>query len=196
MLKQIVNFYISAYMDRAYPTHMWSEVYRLEIDSKMIPILSNRRRFPTGMVAWIQLDSSSARAVFNHNAVSVVNKFIFLALYKNPATHSIFHKAARATYSHFSENSQECFTEYGLNLSEVISLLGIIIRNLYAAKSKCDIKAYLMNLDKYISWQSLTSPLTRFNPAQRKEILRNFGRKLCTYTQTDNVSKSTYISIY
>jgi hypothetical protein len=175
---------------------MWNEAYRLEIDSERVPILSNRRRFPTGMVTWIQLDASSASAVFNHSSISTINKFIFLTLYKKPAAPSVFHKTAREVCFRFSENSQECFNEYGLNVSEIVSLLGVIIKNLYAAKSKCDIKAYLMNLDRYISWQSLTSPLSRFNPSQRKEILRNFGRKLCTFTQTIDMSKPTYISIY
>ena len=183
-------------MEKAYPSGMWREAYKLEIDSERISALSNRRRFPVSLIPWIQLDSASAGAVFNHAAVSTVNKFIFLTLYKKPATPSVFHKTARMVCNRFSENSQECFNEYGLNISEIVSLLGVIIKNLYASKAKCDIKSYLMNLDRYISWQSLTSPLSRLDPSQRKEILRNFGRKLCTFTQTINMSKPTYISIY
>ena len=183
-------------MEKAYPSYMWSEAYRLEIDSERIPILSHRRRFPASLITWVQLDSSSAGAVFNHSSVSIVNKFIFLTLYKKPATPSVFHKTARMVCNRFSENSEECSNTYGLNVSEIASLLGVIIKNLYAVKSKCDAKSYLMNLDRHISWQSLTSPLSRFNPSQRKEILRNFGRKLCTFTQTIDMSKPTYISIY
>jgi hypothetical protein len=48
---------------------------------------------------------------------------------------------------------------------------------------------YLKHLSIFIPWQSLTAPLKRFSPVQRKDILSKFGKVLVTYTESEHAIK-------
>ena len=78
-------------------------------------------------------------------------------------------------------------TEYNiggttLTLSEITSMLYIILKKYYLVKNQCDMKCYLRHLTSYIPWQSLTHTLKRFpTTKERKQILNTVGMIISTY---------------
>ena len=188
-MQQIINNYLSRYINYTYPPYMWRVAYLEEIDQEAVGRLRNRRRFPADLVDAMTQDPSSACVTMQLPKISVLNKLLALSIYKKAASTTYFNKAAIATFSDLGDRTGACLIESGLNMTEVLSLLCIAIKNSYKAKSQCDMKSYWMNLDQYISWQSLTNPLRRFPANQRKEIYRNFGRLLCSFTSGISSSK-------
>lgn len=176
---------------------MWRAAYLEEIDQEAVGRLRNRRRFPTDLINTMIQDSYNSSVVMQSSEVSILNKLLALSIYKKAASTTYFNKASIATFRDLGDRTGACLIESGLNMTEVLSLLCIAIKNSYKTKSLCDIKSYWMNLDQYISWQSLTNPLRRFPANKRKEIYRNFGRLLCSYTSNVSSSKEIpHISIF
>lgn len=196
-MQQTINSFLSRYINYAYPPYMWRAAYLEEIDQEAVSRLRNRRRFPTDLIDTMTLNSSNACVAMQLPEVSILNKLSALSIYKKAASTTYFNKASIATFRDLGDRTGACLIESGLNMTEVLSLLCIAIKNLYKTKSQCDVKSYWMNLDQYISWQSLTNPLRRFPANKRKEIYRNFGRLLCSYTSNIQPSKEIpHISIF
>lgn len=94
-------------------------------------------------------------------------------------------------------------TEYSiggaiLTLSEITSILYLILKKFYVIRNQCDMKYYLRNLSSYIPWQSLTHTLKRFpTTKERKHILNTIGMTISTYVEAESsIRREVAISIW
>lgn len=194
-MQQTINLYLQHYINCTYPPYMWHREYKDGLDTDTIAKLTTRRNYPTRIMEYIASGASAAGAVMDLADIATIDKLIALSAYKSAPSSTYFNKAAAQTIMH-ENRTGACLIECGLNAIEVVQLLGIAIKHSYSAKSKCDIKAYWLNLDQYVPWQSLTKPLSRFPSAKRKTIFRNFGRKICSLGPVSQAKTKHVISIF
>lgn len=196
-MQRTINYYLSNLIRCTYSPHMWYVHYRTELDPNAVSQLQSRHRFSQELIQGITQDSCSAFSVMRADGISIIDKLIALSVYKTAPSRSHMQKAMAQTIIELGDRTGECLVESGLNMMEVLELLNIAIRYLYSVKSQCDIKAYWMTLDQHIPWQSLTNPLRRFHPTQRKAMYRKLGRILCSYTTSSiYASEKPVISIF
>ena len=194
-MQQTINRYLQYYINCTYSPHMWHTEYKEGLDTDTVANLATRRRFPTRIVEYMISDASGAGVAMGFDNIAIIDKLIALSIYKNAPSSTCFNKAAARTILH-EDRTGACLIECGLNSVEVVQLLGVAIRYSYSVKGKCDMKAYWLNLDQYVPWQSLTKPLSRFPSAKRKIILRNFGRKICSFGPATQAKTKHIISIF
>lgn len=174
---------------------MWHREYKAGLDTDTVANLATRRRYPTRIIDHMISSSGDAEAIMESDHITIIDKLIALSIYKSAPSSTYFNRAAAQTIIH-EDRTGACLIECGLNAIEVVQLLGIAIKYLYPAKCKCDMKAYWLNLDQYVPWQSLTKPLSRFPSAKRKIIFRDFGRKICSLGLATQTKTKHVISIF
>ena len=174
-MQRTINLYLQHYINCAYPPYMWHREYKEGLDTDTVAKLTTRRKYPSQIMEYIVTSASGAEAMMEFIDIKTIDKLIALSVYKSAPSSTYFNKAAAQTIIH-EDRTGACLIECGLNAIEVVQLLGIAINYSYSAKSKCDMKAYWLNLDQYVPWQCLTKPLRRFPSAKRRIIFRNFGR--------------------
>ena len=194
-MQRTINLYLQHYINCTYPPYMWRREYESRIDNDTAVSLITRRRYPTRVVENIVAGPNSAGTTMEMDSITTINKLIALSIYKSAPSSTYFNRAAAQTIIH-EDRTGACLIECGLNAVEVVQLLGIAIKYSYSAKGKCDMKAYWLNLDQYVPWQSLTKPLSRFPSAKRKSIFRDFGRKICSLGPTVQTRTKHVISIF
>lgn len=194
-MQRTINLYLQHYINCTYPPYMWHREYTSGLDTDTITSLLTRRRYPTRIVDYMTAGAGGAGTTMGLDSITVLDKLIALSIYKNAPSSAYFNRAAAQTIIQ-EDRTGACLIECGLNAVEVVRLLGIAIKYSYSAKCKCDMKAYWLNLDQYVPWQSLTKPLSRFPSAKRKSIFRDFGRKICSLGPTTQTRTKHTISIF
>ena len=194
-MQRTINLYLQHYINCTYPPYMWHREYSSGLDTDAVASLTARRRYPTHIVEYMITGPGSAGTTMGMDNITTLDKLIALSIYKSVPSSTYFNRAAAQTIIQ-EDRTGACLIECGLNAVEVVQLLGIAIKYSYSAKGKCDIKAYWLNLDQYVPWQSLTKPLSRFPSAKRKSIFRDFGRKICSLGSTAQVGTKHIISIF
>ncbi len=194
-MQRTINLYLQHYINCAYPPYMWHREYKEGLDTDTVAKLTTRRKYPSRIMEYIVASAGGAEAMMEFVDIKTIDKLIALSVYKSAPSSTYFNKAAAQTIMH-EDRTGACLIECGLNAIEVVQLLGIAIKYSYSAKGKCDMKAYWSNLDQYVPWQSLTKPLSRFPSAKRKTILRNFGRKICSFGPATQAKTKHVISIF
>ena len=128
-------------------------------------------------------------------SISPINKLLLLSGFRGFNNGAAL-KAVRSCSTLFP-------TEYSiggttLTLSEITSMLYIILKKYYLVKNQCDMKYYLRHLTSYIPWQSLTHTLKRFpTTKERKQILNTIGMMISTYVETESsIRREVAISIW
>lgn len=165
-------------------------------DMEAIARLTARKRFLTPD----QVTEAFSHQVRFHSymvstSISPINKLLLLSGFRGFNNGAAL-KAVRSCSTLFpTEYSIGCAT---LTLSEITSMLYLILKKFYLVKNQCDMKYYLRNLNSYIPWQSLTHTLKRFSSTkERKQILNTIGMIISTYVEAESsIRREVAISIW
>lgn len=125
------------------------------------------------------------------NFISPLNKFLLFsglkAFSSSASLKTIKYLGSSASYTDDLpiEYNIGCAT---LSRMEILLLFNVIFKKYYTVKHLCDLRRYLTHLNTYVSWQSLTTPLSRFPTKDRKLILDTVGKIINSYTETNHSS--------
>lgn len=175
--------------------YMTNWAFSNEKDMLTINKLTQRKRFLSpALVNDVFSHPSRFNAYMFSPNISPVDKLLLLSGLKSFCNSAAL-KAVRYCATLFP-------TEYNigcavLTLSEVTSLIYLILKKYYPVKNQCDMKHYLKHLSSYIPWQSLTHTLKRFPPVERRQILNTVGVILSTFVETESsIKQEIAISIW
>ena len=165
-------------------------------DTDAIARLMARKRFlPPEQVTEAFSHQVRFHCYMQSTSISPINKLLLLSGFRGFNNGAAL-KAVRSCSTLFP-------TEYSiggitLTLSEITSMLYIILKKYYLVKNQCDMKYYLRHLTSYIPWQSLTHTLKRFpTTKERKQILNTIGMMISTYVETESsIRREVAISIW
>ena len=190
-MRKIIDEYLKLYADKLC-YRLWLYDWNALLKPEVIDRLTTRRGFLHPLViASTFAGPASFSLLLQDSKISVLHKLILLSALNKFSAHA----SAKAIY--YSPISVVEYTvgEYRLTSLEVLSLCQVILKKYYSVN--IDMCRYLKHLPIFIPWQSLTSPLKRFSPVQRKDILSKFGKTLLTYTESEHAIKQAInISIF
>lgn len=189
-MRRIIDNYLQIYADKLC-YRLWQYEWHSLLKPEVIERLQTRRGFLHPFVVESTfVGPSSFSLMLRNSKVSVLHKLILLTgLNKFSANAS-----SKAIYYSSPSGEEHTVGEYRLTDLEVLSLCQVILKKYYSVN--IDMCRYLKHLSIFIPWQSLTTPLKRFNPAQRKDILSKFGKVLMTYTESEHeIKQAINISI-
>lgn len=182
-MRRIIDNYLQLYADKLC-YRLWQYEWHALLKPEVIARFKTRRGFLHPLVVESAFAGpSSFSLILRDPKVSVLHKLILLTgLNKFNATAS-----AKALFYSTLSAVEYTVGEYRLTDAEVLSLCQVILKKYYSVN--IDMCRYLKHLSIFIPWQSLTAPLKRFSPVQRKDILSKFGKVLMTYTESEHAIK-------
>lgn len=194
-MRRILSKFLESYSQYAI-RHSYNWWFGDSKDMEAIARLTTRKRFLTPE----QVTEAFSHQVRFHcymqsTSISPINKLLLLSGFRGFNNGAAL-KAVRSCSVLFP-------TEYSiggatLTLSEITSMLYIILKKYYLVKNQCDMKYYLRHLTSYIPWQSLTHTLKRFpTTKERKQILNTIGMMISTYVEAESsIRREVAISIW
>ncbi len=182
-MRRIIDNYLQSYADKLC-YRLWQYEWHALLKPEVIERLKTRRGFLHPIIVENTFAGpSSFSLILRDPKISVIHKLILLAgLNKFSVSAS-----AKAIYYSVLSSDEYVVGEYRLTNVEVLSLCQVILKKYYNVN--IDMCRYLKHLSIFIPWQSLTTPLKRFSPVQRKDILSKFGKILTTYTESEHAIK-------
>ena len=182
-MRRIIDNYLQLYADKLC-YKLWQYEWRALLKPEVIARFKTRRGFiGPSIIESIFAGPSSFSLILRDPKISVVHKLILLTgLNKFSAAAS-----TKAIYNIYPSTVEHAVGEYRLTGLEVLSLCQVVLKRYYSVN--IDMRRYLNHLSIFIPWQSLTTPLKRFSPVQRKDILSKFGKVLNTYTESESTIK-------